>query len=78
MLLMVQATVHSSLGNWLRLQEAMGAQSSPHTGTAQRVQGASGFPAVLLWSSRAFVSFGSLIIVLQVRASHLLKITHSE
>lgn len=64
----MQATIHSSLGNWLRLQSDKGVQlPGLHRGSAQAVQGAMGFPSVLLWSSRGFVSFGSLVIVLQVR-----------
>jgi hypothetical protein len=65
----MQATVHRSLGNWLHLQSAMGVQLSPRRGSSQAEQGAMGFPSALLWSSRGFISFGSLIIALQARVA---------
>ncbi len=69
-LVVMQATVHRSLGNWLHLQSTMGVQLSPRRGRDHTVQGAMGFPSALLWSSRGFISFGSLIIALQVQMVH--------
>ncbi|CAL8464921.1 g4456 [Coccomyxa elongata] len=74
LVLLLAATIHSSLGNWLRLQSDKGVQlPGLHRGSAQAVQGAMGFPSVLLWSSRGFVSFGSLVIVLQAYILLLLR-----
>lgn len=68
----VQATVHSSISQWLLWQDPVSALPSHSADamspTASRVPSA--YPAVLLWISGAVVSAGSFVIVLQVCVSH--------
>ena len=68
----VQATVHSSISQWLQWQDPVSAlppiSASAMSPGASRVPSA--YPAGLLWISGAVVSAGSFVIVLQVSISH--------
>ena len=63
-----QATMHSSVSQWLLWHGAISAAepSSSSTTPLSSPRVPSAYPAVLLWISGAVVSAGSFVIVLQV------------